>query len=429
MSKWAVPVKNQSKIMQSSKQSSIKATSSGEFRNAAMLTIAVIVAGFALEFVTSGSGISMPRWPANALFLAAFASAIAAVGFGFRKHPLVEWLGGIPVGLSLIISLALLSLIGGVLPQDPAPSGSIVALLRLNGMFSGWPFALVTLLFLFNLGLSLLWKIVPFRLSNLQFMLFHGGFWIALSCGLVGASDLQRLIIPLYEGKESGVAYEMPSERPVRLPFSIYLKDFQIDEYVPQFALYDPSTDQVIEEKSGVVPEARKGAHAVWPGIASATVTDFRPDALPDKDGNPQPSNGHKGVPFARVRVEAEGHPPVEHWISGEGPEIRPQFFPVGNYFIVMAPGAPKAFRSNVMISSTSGEHRADVLEVNKPVDFLGWKLYQMGYDEKAGRWSTMSLVEAVNDPWLPVVYLGFFMIMAGNLLYFWKGVKKMEAA
>jgi hypothetical protein len=52
-----------------------------------------------------------------------------------------------------------------------------------------------------------------------------------------------------------------------------------------------------------------------------------------------------------------------------------------------------------------------------------------MGYDEKAGRWSTMSLVEAVNDPWLPAVYCGFFMIMAGNLLYFWKGVKKMEAA
>ncbi|NTV02976.1 MAG: cytochrome c biogenesis protein ResB [Chlorobiaceae bacterium] len=415
--------------MQTSKSPLTPSSPPEGFGKAALFTLSAIIAGFAIEFLTSGNGITIPRWPANGLFLAAFASAIAAVGFGFRDHPVVGWMGGIPVGLSLIVGLALLSLVGGVLPQDPLPPGSMVSTLRLNGMFSSWPFAFVTLLFLFNLGLSLLWKTVPFRVANLQFILFHGGFWLALACGLAGTADLQRLIIPLYEGKESNVAYEMPSERPVHVPFSIYLNDFQIDEYVPQFALYDPATDQVIAEKAGMVPEVRKGARAVWPGIASATVTDFRSDALPDRDGNPLPSNGHKGVPFAKVRVEVPGQAPVERWINGDGPDIRPQFIPVGDYFIVIAPGAPKAFRSHVMIRSASGGHQPGVLEVNKPVDVLGWKLYQMGYDEKAGRWSTMSLVEAVNDPWLPAVYLGFFMIMAGNLLFFWKGVKKMEAA
>ncbi|MCE1274516.1 MAG: cytochrome c biogenesis protein ResB [Chlorobiales bacterium] len=398
------------------------------FREAALFTVGSIVAGFAIELLTGGSGISIPGWPANFLFLAAFATVIAVTGLGMRNHPAVAWLGGIPVGLSLIIGLALLSLIGGVLPQDPAPAGSIVARLRLNGVFSGWPFAFVALLFLFNLGLSLIWKAIPFRTANLQFILFHGGFWLALSCGLLGSSDLQRLVIPLYEGKESDVAYEMPSERPIRLPYAIYLKDFQIDEYVPQFALYDPSADRVIEEKSRMVPEVRKGAHAVWTGIASATVVDFMPDALPGKDGNPVLAEGRKGVPFARIRVEVAGQPPVEHWINGGGPEINPQFFPVGNYFIVIASGPPKAFRSHVMLRGNDGQRRIETLEVNKPVDFMGWKLYQMGYDEKAGKWSTMSLVEAVNDPWLPAVYLGFFMIMGGNLLYFWKGVKKMEA-
>ena len=415
--------------MQSSKQTQKIESASEGFREAALFTIAAIVAGFAVEWLTAGSGIVIPHWPVNFLFLTVLAVMVAAVGLTLRKHPLVAWLGGIPVGLSLIVGLALLSFIGGVLPQDPAHPGTLVATLRLNGIFSSWPFAFVALLFLFNLGLSFLWKAVPFRVANLQFMLFHGGFWIALSCGLLGSSDLQRLIIPLNEGQESSIAYQMPSERPVQLPYSIYLKDFQIEEYVPQFALYDPATDQVLEEKSRMVPEVRKGARAVWPGVATATVLEFMPDALPDKDGKPVPSKGHKGVPFARVRAEADGQPPVERWISGGGPEIKPQFLPVGNYFIVIAPGPPKAFRSNVMISGTDSERSVAVLEVNKPVDFHGWKLYQMGYDEKAGRWSTMSLVEAVNDPWLPAVYLGFFMIMAGNLLYFWKGVKKMEEA
>ncbi len=414
---------------QPSRPSSPAVRASEGFREAAIFTLSAIVAGFAIEWLTGGSGIVMPAWPANFLFLMAFGSAIVAVALGLRDKPLVSWLGGIPVGLSLIIGLALLSLLGGVIPQDPGHGGFPVTQLRLNGMFSSWPFAFVSLLFLFNLGLSLLWKLVPFRLANLQFILFHGGFWLALSCGLLGASDLQRLVIPLYEGQESSVALDMPSERPVRLPFSVFLKDFEIDEYVPQFALYDPASDQVVDERSKLVPEVRKGARAVWPGLAAATVLEFLPDALPDKAGNPVVGSGRKGVPFARIRVELPGHQPVEQWISGNGPDIRPRFFPVGRYFIVIASGPPKAFRSEVLMRAPDGERRAATLEVNKPLDFKGWKLYQMGYDEKAGRWSTLSLVEAVNDPWLPAVYLGFFMIMAGNVLYFWKGVKKMEAA
>jgi hypothetical protein len=399
------------------------------FRGAVFFTLFAVVAGFAVELLTGGSGISIPAWPANFMFLIAFAASILTLGLAMRANPTVSWLGGIPVGLSMIVGLALLSLIGGVLPQDPVPAGSVVATLRLNGIFSGWPFAFVTLLFLVNLGLSLVWKLVPFRLANLQFVLFHGGFWIALSCGLLGTADLQRLVVPLDEGRGSAVAYDMASKTVIHLPYSIHLKDFQIDEYVPQLALYDPSADRVIEDKARRMPEVRKGAHAVWPGIAEVTVLEFMPDALPDRSGRPVPVSDRKGVPFARIRLETPGRPPVEGWINAGGPSTEPRFCQAGTYFIVMAPGPAKAYRSHVVITGSDGERRTETLEVNKPVDFRGWKLYQMGYDEKAGRWSTMSLVEAVRDPWLPAVYLGFFMIMGGNLLFFWKGVKKMEAA
>lgn len=415
--------------MQHRSTSSDQIASSEGFREAVFFTLFAVVAGFAVELLTGGSGISIPSWPANVMFLVAFAASILVLGLGMRANQTVSWLGGIPVGLSMIVGLALLSLIGGVLPQDPAPAGSVVARLRLNGVFSGWPFAFVSLLFLVNLGLSLVWKIVPFRLSNLQFILFHGGFWIALSCGLLGTADLKRLVLPLEEGSRSGVAYDMAAKTAVRLPYSLYLKDFQIDEYVPQLALYDPAADRVIEDKNRRIPEVRMGAHAEWPGIASVTVLEFMPDALPDREGNPVPAAERKGVPFARIRLETPGQPAVEGWINGGGPSTEPRFCPVGEKFVVIAPGPAKAYRSQVVITGDNGERRTATLEVNRPVDFQGWKLYQMGYDEKAGRWSTMSLVEAVRDPWLPAVYLGFFMIMAGNLLFFWKGVKKMEAA
>ncbi|MGC8774055.1 MAG: cytochrome c biogenesis protein ResB [Chlorobaculum sp.] len=398
------------------------------FRDAALFTFVAILAGFGIELLTSGGGINVPGWPFNLVFLLLFGAVIFTVGLMFREHPVVSWLGGIPLGLSLIIGIALLSFIGGVLPQDKYPPDSLVAILRLNGMFSSWPFAMVILLFLFNLGLSLVWKTIPFRVANLQFMLFHGGFWLALSCGLLGSTQLERLVVPLYEGKESDVAYNRESETAIHLPFSIYLKDFQIDEYTPQFALYDPQHDQVIEPKSKLMPELRKGVKAEWDGLGSVTVLDYLVSALPGADGVPVPVAGKKGVPFAKVRIDENGKI-SEQWISSGGPQLKPLFVPMGNYFIVMADGAPKAFRSDVMLISKGGERKVQTLEVNKPVDFEGWKLYQMGYDEKAGRWSTLSLVEAVRDPWLPAVYLGFFMIMAGNVLYFWKGFKKMEEA
>lgn len=398
------------------------------FKESAVFTLTAILAGFVIELFTSGRGIEFPGWPFNLIFLLLFGVLIAAVGLLFRSRPLMAWLGGIPMGLSLIIGLALLSLVGGVVPQDAMPPDSFAATLRLNGMFSSWPFALVTLLFLFNLGLSLVWKIVPFKAANLQFILFHGGFWLALACGLAGATQLQRLVVPIYEGRSSNKAYDRKHDRMVELPFSIYLKDFQIDQYVHQFALYDPKQDRLVETSSKLLPEVRKGVKAEWPGIGSVTVLDYLPQALHRPDGVPVAVNSDMGVPFAKIRIESGGKV-AERWISSGGPNVRPQFVSIGEYFVVMLEGQPKAFRSIVTLNADKGESKSATLEVNKPVDFKGWKLYQASYDEKAGRWSTLSLVEAIRDPWLPAVYVGFFMIMAGNVLFFWKGIKKMEAA
>ncbi|KPL25985.1 MAG: hypothetical protein AMS23_03830, partial [Bacteroides sp. SM1_62] len=60
--------------------------------------------------------------------------------------------------------------------------------------------------------------------------------------------------------------------------------------------------------------------------------------------------------------------------------------------------------------------------EVNKPFKYRGWKLYQLSYDERMGKWSRVSVIEAVRDPWLPVVYTGIFLLLAGALYLFWIG-------
>ena len=81
--------------------------------------------------------------------------------------------------------------------------------------------------------------------------------------------------------------------------------------------------------------------------------------------------------------------------------------------------GSPKRFASEVNILTKSGKNIHTTIDVNKPVEVDGWKIYQYGYDTAAGPQSRISIFELVCDPWLPAVYAGIFMMLAGALCMF----------
>lgn len=398
-----------------------------DFREAALFTLLLAATGFLLEFAGAGGGFTLPSWPYNGMVLLLLFAIIAATGLLFRNSRLVVWLGGIPVGLCLILALALLSFIGGVVPQQPLADGGLAVQLGFNRIFSSWPFVLVVLLFLINLGLSFIWKLVPFRVANLQFLFFHAGFWIALASGLLGTADLQRYIVPIREGQANAVGFRMGDNSVIELPFSVRLHDFALEEYPPQLLMYDPRNNDFMLDRSQAVIQVAEGVRGSWEGV-EVEVVEFRRSAIPDSLGQPLPAAAGEGIEFARVRI-AYGDEAGEAWLSTGGAAYRPSVVQIDNRLLIMVPGSPKAFRSEVTLSDGAGATAEAMLEVNKPVDFNGWKLYQMGYDEEAGRWSRLSLIEAIRDPWLPAVYLGFFLMMAGNVLYFWKGINRREAA
>ena len=90
--------------------------------------------------------------------------------------------------------------------------------------------------------------------------------------------------------------------------------------------------------------------------------------------------------------------------------------------------GMPKRFASDVVVTGKSGKEMTAVIEVNKPIEVDGWKMYQYGYDEEAGVESTVSILELVKDPWLPLVYAGIFMMLAGAFLMLFTGFKREES-
>ena len=80
-----------------------------------------------------------------------------------------------------------------------------------------------------------------------------------------------------------------------------------------------------------------------------------------------------------------------------------------------------RGFASDVTVHTKSGTALRDTIRVNKPLDVKGWKIYQYSYDEAKGGDSDISIFELVHDPWLPYVYLGIFMMLAGAVWLFVK--------
>ena len=81
--------------------------------------------------------------------------------------------------------------------------------------------------------------------------------------------------------------------------------------------------------------------------------------------------------------------------------------------------GSPRRFASDIQILTKTGKNIQTTVEVNKPVVVDGWKIYQYGYDTQMGAMSQYSILELVSDPWLPLVYTGIYMMLAGAVCLF----------
>ena len=87
--------------------------------------------------------------------------------------------------------------------------------------------------------------------------------------------------------------------------------------------------------------------------------------------------------------------------------------------------GSPKRFASEIQILTKSGKNIETTVDVNKPYEVDGWKIYQYGYDTQMGAQSQISILELVSDPWLPLVYTGIYMMLAGAVCMFVIGGRK----
>ena len=382
----------------------------------------LIVTGFFLEVFTASNNTFALIYPYNVIFLAAYVLLLFVLYKWFSSTQLIRWLTKVPASISSIFLVTVMVMIMGIIPQVTSQN-NLINNLGLNHITSNWAFLLILFQFLTCLGLISIKRILQFKWSNFGFILNHVGLFLALISGILGTGDLQRLSINVYENKPSWIATDAQKNE-IELPFAIYLKDFLIDEYNPKLALVDNKTGSIAHNDGKNLYLVEKGETYFFNNF-EVKIDDFLPNAM--RFGNRYEAVNEIGSPpAAKISVKNTVTNAVQTaWISSGSFRYPYESFKISeDYSVVMTVPEVQKFSSDIDILTQEGERISTVLEVNKPFSFGGYKIYQLSYDDKMGKWSNLSVLELVKDPWLPFVYIGIFMMIAGAFYMFWMGNK-----
>ncbi len=397
------------------------------YRESFLVAFLLMFAGVLIEMFTASPGISVPGFPANMFAGMTFIATLAFLHIFYGKSNFVKWLSGVPAAISSITLFSFAALILGLLPQN-GESGSLLSAAGFTHVKNSWVIVMAQIYLLTSLGLVSLRRSTPLNTKNAGFLLNHAGLWIVIAGASLGTGDLQRLKMDLHAGETIWYAYDN-QKRNYELPFAVRLDSFHIDQYPPKAGIFDGRTGRIAEGISGGLPHIYEGDMFTLLDYR-ITVEEFLPSAWPAGDGFTK-SDETGSPPAARVTVTSQnGRESHTGWLSCGSFLVNPSYIILDNGMVLaMTEPRPERYRSDVRIYTKEKEPRDEVIEVNAPPRVEGWRLYQYSYDTSRGRWSELSVLEIVRDPWLPVVYTGIMMLLAGALYILWlgRGIKKEE--
>jgi len=406
------------------------------YMQAVLVSVGLFLAGILIHLFSDSQlafGVSLPSWPWNIILLFVYCCLLFVFVLVSKQSAFVRWLGGSKVSVVAMVFVGTTSFFAGTLPQTKD------SLSWTSNVITSWPFVFALLLLMTNLGLVVFRRLLQ-RRFEVGFLLNHIGLFIVMLGMSFGSPDIQRYKIPISENETAQEAVDPETGSQITLPFSIFLKDFQIEEYPATFAMIDHETGDYVMGLSGARTkfEAKTGAKgrlSDW----EISVIDYLPSGERTKDGY-EAVKGTAGVQAAFVEARYVG---PEHtykvlmhaereitlkpgdtkkgWVARPSDTTNQKVMMLGKYLLAMTEPQTKVFRSLVQIEK-GGEKMDSSIEVNKPLSVKGWKLYQASYDANMGKFSTLSVFDAVRDPWLPFVYFGVFLMLAGIVHIFMNG-------
>lgn len=404
-------------------------------------------------------------WPANFITLILFVFLLIVAYLLRKRSYFCLFMSTMQAAIPAIAAAAILTLIMGVTkqvaegkrPMDPV---------GLTKMLSFWPFILVYVWMTAILGEVTINQIARFSWRRFPTLVSHVGLFLILTCGTLGSADMLRVKMYCETGQPEWRGLDA-FNNVHQLPVAIQLEKFTIDEYPPKLMLIDKTGRPLPQDKpenllvdngmkSGQLLDCKidilKRIDNAVPVMLSKMIgkmpegmmSNIRMDSLGqarNKDGYiASDASGSACALLVRVTrgVNANGSSDsnlikgqkqvVTGWITSGSYLFPYQALRLKNGRMLAMPNRePRRFASLVNIYTQSGQNIQTEIEVNKPFTIEGWKIYQLSYNEQMGKWSNLSVFELVTDPWLPVVYIGIFMLLIGAVGMFLTASRKKE--
>jgi len=196
------------------------------------------------------------------------------------------------------------------------------------------------------------------------------------------------------------------------LPFFIRLKDFQIEYYKPAY-LYIQTRDG----QGWKIPvEISSEPVLLGPELDTVKILrTFENFKITIEGGNrkiiddPQPGSN----PALEVQITSpEGQVTTKYVFERFGGHTRPE-----DKFALSYRRVISDYISQLRIIEDNKVVAEKDIEVNHPLSFGGYHLYQLDYDHRAGRYT---ILEVVSDTGIPVVFAGYWMLCIGVLWHLW---------
>lgn len=372
------------------------------YREGLAVGLGLLAVGAMLQLSIGSISWSLFAIPVNILFLAFYVLILIALFALRRRVYFVRWLMSWQCALPAIFFAAIATIVYGITSD--------------RSTLSAWPFVLLYMWLTTILGLLSLK-----RWRSPAFLLNHLGLFIAISSATLGTADIQKLKMTVRQGEpEWRAVAEDGSGAVVELDVAIKLNHFSIEEYSPKLMVISNETGKTLpigRPEVMVVDDSVMTGRLLGHVIKVERMLPYCAQFIGADTVNYVPWSYNGATTAALVSVD--GRKP--EWVCN-GSYMFP-YRPVRidkDMSLVMPECEPKRFTSNVDVYTKSGLCLKNVnVEVNKPLEADGWKIYQLSYDDTKGRWSDISVFELVRDPWLPFVYLGIFMLLGGALWMF----------
>jgi len=320
----------------------------------------------------------------------------------------------------LMALLAVLTALGTLVLQNETPEvyfqrygsgfGGFIMDFGFDDMFHSALYQFNMLLLVINLVLCTIKR--PLNFHYMGFYVTHGSLIVLLIGGIIGSQFGDKGYMDIHEG-QTATSYGSRKDGAVHpLPFKLKLDKFTVDYKDPEHRLY------IVGKPTKPGSMGDMIANAVLKEHKDVNFMGVLPGKLPEisvkEIHHTQTNKGADAEPVytggATLIVDGKTH---ELSYPGNTRIMVNEILVSYNIAAIIG-----VYRSEVTVTRENDEKITHSIIVNDPLELDGYRLYQANYRKDAQGAYTISGLEVVHDPGIPIAFLGFWLLMLG---VFWQ--------